>query len=104
MGPSFLSWETPEGETIILTIIEYMESELFLPDISWPDDMFEKQSFSRWAAEDILQGILDRPYDMPETVVEDYIITMSYYARNYSGIAMFQIALNTAKEILALIQ
>ncbi len=102
MDLSFLSWETSEGNSVVLQILNYIEGVLFEPNISWPDDIFEERSFARWAADDILDLVIHNPTIPPDIVISIYLAQVQEYAEQY-GAKMFSVAATTAEDILELI-
>lgn len=94
------------NEIAIETVRQYAEENLFEPNIRWPAEIFEERSYSRWAADEIIRRLSDRPFDPADIVVEGFLIEMAMYAcldeaagRNKG----FQIAMNTAEDILCLL-
>jgi len=104
MSPSFLSWRTSDDTAVVTRIIDYMENGLFLPAINWPKEEFEERSYARWAADDILQRIMDNPLFPPDLIIEMYKLEMAAYAELNEEIRMFAIAVSTADELLTVIK
>ena len=48
------------NEAAVRTIIEYLENS-DAPELYWPQQWFEEVSFSRCAAEELINAILDHP-------------------------------------------
>ena len=58
-------------EHMIRVLIEYIE-DIGEPNSNWPTHDFEKVSYSRWAAEQILATILAHPEWTPMRSVEEF--------------------------------
>ena len=79
------------NDAAVRTIIEYLENS-DAPELYWPQQWFEEVCFSRWAAEELINAILDHPMAPAEDTIEEFIIKR-----------IFSIAAETATEILELI-
>lgn len=94
-----------DSELAISIIQEYIEQHLFSPSFSWPKDEFKKRSYAQWAAYEIINRIMDKPYEMPIYVIENYIFEMAMYAHygedEYRNL-IFQTAVETAEELALL--
>lgn len=92
-------------DAAISTILKYVDEKLVEPDLKWPKDAFKKRTYARWAAYEIIQRLMDRPFEMPDIIVYDYMIKMSvfsYFDDNEERKNMFKIASKTAEDILNL--
>lgn len=92
------------NELAVKSIITYMEECLFEPKTSWFKHEFEKRSYSRWAANEILEGVMDHPMSPADTIIEEFIFKMSLYscvAEDSKASFIFSIAQDTAEDILA---
>lgn len=69
----------PYNETAICHVLNYMDEVLFEPKKLWDEDIFEEQSWSRWAAYEIFELLADHPDDFPDTIVESFYDKMWYY-------------------------
>ena len=67
-------------ETAVSIIKEYVDRHLFSPSFSWPKDEFEKRSYSQWAAYEIINRIMNKPFEMPICIIESFICEMAMYA------------------------
>ena len=93
------------NEIAIQAIMKYIEECLFEPRASWSKYEFEKRSYSRWAAYEILERIMDHPMTSADTIIEDFILKMSLYTHvteNTKVNFIFSTALDTAEDILTL--
>lgn len=89
----------------IVAIREYMDEHLFEPQISWSKQLFMERSYERWTAIELLQLIMDRPFDPPDMVIENFIFEMASYSQIEelsTGHSMFAVAARTAEDILYL--
>ena len=91
-------------DTSVAVIRSYIEKNLFNPSFSWPRDEFRKRSYQRWAAYEICSRIMDKPFNDPIVVIENFIFDMAMYAcygeEKYAFI--FQSAIETAEELIQL--
>ena len=90
----------------IQLIVNYMESHLFEPERYWPKHLFEERVYERWAVSEILQRLLDNPFEFPDIVVEGFMLEMSLYSQMKDGTPakVFNVARDTANDILCLIK
>lgn len=92
------------NEAATRLIITYIEECLFEPKASWCKHEFEKRSYSRWAANEILEGVMDHPMSPADIIIEEFILKMSLYscvAEDSKVSFIFSIARDTAEDILA---
>ena len=91
------------NEDAALLIIEYMENYLFEPRKNWPAYWFEQRSFQRWAANEILELIMDHPLDSPDLIIDGFqlkMILFSCMTQSTKASQIFSIARETAESIL----
>lgn len=104
---SFYFWEVIDiHEEAAIKIIRYMDECLFEPEQNWDRYQFEKRSYERWAAIELMENILDRPTESPELVAEEFILKMRIYfsiADDVNVNIIFQTAIQTAEDILGLL-
>lgn len=94
-----------DSELAISIIQEYIEQHLFSPSPSWPNDEFEKRSYAQWAAYEIVNRIMDKPFEMPICIIENFIFEMAMYAcygEDEHRSLIFQTAVETAEELVLL--
>ena len=60
------------NEVAIDIILTYIDQSLFEPDHKWPDHIFEYRTYSRWAAYEVLERIMDHPHDDPIMVFDRF--------------------------------
>ena len=68
------------NETIVQAILGYLESSE-PPGIDWPRHWFEEVCFSRWAAEELVNLILDHPLVPAEDTIDEFAVKMTAYAK-----------------------
>ena len=88
-------------EVAIETIIDYMEETLIEPRANWPRWIFQRRTYERWAAEELLILIADHPEMDPMNIMMAFISKMEMY-RDFEGKAskMFKIAAEVGEDIL----
>lgn len=67
-------------DTAVSTIHRYIDKHLFSPSASWEKCKFRKRSYQQWAAYEICDRILDKPFDDPIVVIDEFAMEMSVYA------------------------
>lgn len=72
------------NETVVQAILGYLESSE-PPGIDWPRHWFEEVCFSRWAAEELVNLILDHPLVPAEDTIDEFAIKMTAYAATSDG-------------------
>lgn len=93
------------NEVEVITVMNYIDDQLFEPKINWPREEFSRRSYSRWAAYEILELVLNRPFNSATELIEDFIIEMWYFlyiAPNEKSGYKFLIAMDVAENILLL--
>jgi len=71
--------------------------------MNWPLCYFNQRSYSRWAANEILELVMDNPFSTPIDIIEEFIIKMDYFSCiDLSTSLIFSIAKDTAEDILYL--
>lgn len=93
-------------ETAASIVLEYIQEHLFSPSLSWDKREFKKRSYEQWAAHEIIERILDHPFDPPLDTIENFMFEM-YFCACFSGddedrTFIFQTAVETAEEIVLL--
>lgn len=90
-------------EESISVIVDYIENSIGEIDDIWPEHIFEYRANERWAANEILERVMDSPFDDPEIVVEEFFLEMCLYERQTTfehKKKIFSIAKTTAEKIL----
>ena len=93
------------NQLAIQTVQKYIENHLFEPEKTWPNDIFERRVYSRWAALEILQRLMDNPFDFPDVVIEGFYLEMDVRAcmeTDERRHKLFAIGRDTAQDILCL--
>ena len=94
------------NEVAIIKIMNYIENVLFEPGYRWDEFIFKERSYSRWAAYEILNRIIDKPLHPPDLVIESFIIELTFYSclkEDTEASRMFIIARDASQNILELI-
>ncbi len=76
---SFLGEDGMNDEAVI-TVLRYLEECLFEPMKDWPKEEFERRSYERWAAYEIVESLMDHPFATADTVISEFIVKMIYFA------------------------
>lgn len=93
------------NEVAIQEIMNYVEENLFEPQKNWPKDIFEERAYSRWAAFELIDRIMDHPLDPPDMIIENFIfemIKLSHNTENREKCRIFSIASDVAEDIIYL--
>lgn len=88
-------------------LISYMQDCLSTPAPNWSDRYFADFCYQRWAANEILERMLQRPFQEPIDIAEDFILEMMYYrnlARTLTAQRLFEAAIRTAEDVRKLFQ
>lgn len=90
-------------EVAVSVIQEYIDEYLFEPSITWPDSEFNRRSYSRWAAEEILSRVIQEPSNRdPLDIIEEFANEMDRYL-DYSDdkaiYFIFIVAKETAEDV-----
>lgn len=91
------------NEHALSSIFRHIEEHLFEPGKKWPVDVRADRAYSRWAAYEIIQLLMDNPFEDPRMLIEEFEIKMIAYSEVYDshgGFNMFTIAADTANDIL----
>ncbi len=86
--------------------MDFVHEHLFSPSLSWDKYEFKKRSYEQWAAMEIIERIMDKPFDSPIDTIEKFMFEM-YYCACFSGddeprTFIFQTAVETAEELALL--
>lgn len=65
------------NDTAVQALLDYL-NESDEPEIYWPRHHFEESCFSRWAAWEMIEAIMDHPMKDPEDVIEEFAIKMVF--------------------------
>ena len=88
--------------TAVSIIHEYADKCLFSPSFSWDKYEFKKRSYQQWTVYEICDRILDKPFDDPITIIENFMFEMAMYAcygEDEQRSFIFQSAVETAEEL-----
>lgn len=84
-------------------LMAYINDYYCEPPHMWHVGLFEEMTYSRWAALEIANRLMDRPLDPPEDVVSDFLLRVALYsqvAKTPDQQRIFSIAEDTAEDIL----
>lgn len=90
-------------DNAIPRIQDYIESYCSVLDIPCGTDLFKKRSYRRWAAYEICDSIMNRPFDNVDAIVEDFMfLMMACMSFDHSDQCnmVFHCALETAEALL----
>lgn len=88
-------------------VLEYLNTYLFDPAWNWPDYFFSDRSYQQWAAEDILEELLENDGCDPQETIKDYIYRMENLAEigaEHGTEFIFMTARETAENILKFLE
>lgn len=98
--------ENPMNDVVVTTVMQYINEHLFEPRINWSKVEFRRRTYSRWAAYEIIELLMNHPFDDSELVVEDFILKMFYCLHvaegNNKSDFVFLSAIEVAEDILFL--
>lgn len=92
-----------DNEKAIIMIIAYINEHLFEPGSNWPKHWFDGRVYSRWAANEILERVMDHPHISAFDTIEEFYFKMnlfSAYSSDEKIDSIFLVALETASDIL----
>lgn len=72
---AFNEKEDPMNKDAVTAIDRYISEYLFEPFWNWPPYWFEERSYSRWAANEILERVKNSQ-EPPTEVIKDFIRTL----------------------------
>lgn len=90
-------------DNAIPRIQDYIESYCSVLDIPCGTDLFKKRSYRRWAAYEICDLIMSRPFDNVDAIIEDFMfLMMACMSFDHSDQCnmVFNSALETAETLL----
>ncbi len=94
------------SDLAVTLIMDFVHKYLFPPAFSWDKHEFKKRSFQQWAAYEICERIMDRPFDPPLDTIENFMFEMYIYAcfgdEDEHRTFIFQTAVETAEELALL--
>lgn len=93
-------------EAEISTIQDYIYECLFEPNIRWPKLEFDRRSYARWAADEILRRIRSEENGRKVgDIIEEFRLEMDRYSETYDRYRafIFDTARETAEDIGSLL-
>ena len=89
-------------DTALAVIQSYILDNYLNSDADTRDLDFQMKSYRQWAAYEICNLIMDRPYENPVNIIDEFMLKMSVYINYDSDNIIFQTALKTAEELILL--
>ena len=68
------------NDEAVIKVLRYLEEYLFEPMKNWPKEEFEKRSYERWAAYEIVESLMDHPFATVDMVIDEFILKMISFA------------------------
>lgn len=96
------------NDTAIKIVSDFIDKNLTDPQIYWAPGMFLQRSYERWAAYEIINKLLDKPFDPPLETIEAFMYESSIRSTFYEALDnedkayMFSIAAYISETILRL--
>ena len=73
-----------DNDTAIYALIEFLY-ETGEPEVCWPQHWFEEVSFTRWAAGELMEAIMNHPTVPAIDTIEEFAIKMTAYKAASDG-------------------
>ena len=73
-----------DNDSAIYALIEFLY-ETPEPEVYWPQHWFEEVSFTRWAAGELMEAILNHPTVPALDTIEEFALKMTAYWANSDG-------------------
>lgn len=93
-------------ETAIGKLFECLDENLKEPVGWWPEDEFEERAMARWAVYEMINKIIERPFEDPKDVVYDFLLEMmgrASTANSEQKERTYTIACDTAEDVLTIL-
>lgn len=87
----------------ISVLMDFIDEHLFEPESHWPKCFFDKRSYSRWAAYEMVERLMDHPFDSPDLIIEEFMLKMAYFSCQSKDVhknLIFTTARDTAEDVL----
>lgn len=88
-----------------ITIKEYRDQYLFMPKMNWPKCEFDLRTYSRWAADEILNRLNEKPSVGVINIIQGFMEELDHcmdLSDNWTVVRIFRIAREAAEDILKL--
>lgn len=92
-----------DNSIVTRALLEYLEESE--QELYWPQTSFEESCFSRWAAVELINAIMDHPMVPAEDTIEEFAIKMHAYSalsNDADTMRLFLIAANFAYDTLCI--
>lgn len=93
-------------EDAIAKLFQCLDENLREPTGWWPSNEFEERVMARWTVYELIDQLLDRPYDDPFLIVQEFMLDMMRLAcqtRYENKRRTFEIACSTAEDVLTIL-
>lgn len=97
-------------DTAILKTITYIEENLYEPQSNWSEYRFSQHSYARWAANEILELLINNPFARPGDLIERFLInvyhlkTQAKKKKDKKVSDIFKVTIKTAEDLLCLVE
>ena len=92
------------NDEAVTKILRYLEEYLFEPMKDWPKEEFERRSYERWAAYEIMESLMDHPFTTADMVIDEFIFKMiSFFLLAKEQKQQFIFAIDVAETIRSLL-
>ena len=88
-----------------ILIKEFRDEYLFPPKRTWPKREFYRRSYERWAANEILRRIKEKPNTSPVNIIQGFMEELDVFddiSDNWTSARIFRTAREIASDILKL--
>lgn len=95
-----------DNDSVVYTLIRFLY-ETGEPEVYWPQHWFEEVSFTRWAAGELMEAIMDNPMVSAMDTIEEFAIKMTAYQATSDGTdagKIFKYAADFAYETLDILR
>lgn len=62
-------------ELMVRELLDYLDDDCG-PETTWTEDEFDRLTYSRWAASELVTAILDHPMEPVEDIIFDFALKM----------------------------
>lgn len=83
-GSSLLEGEEMDNDIVLMSLAEFLY-ETGEPEVYWPQHWFDEISFTRWAAGELMEAIMNHPTVPAMDTIEEFAIKMTSYWAGEDG-------------------
>lgn len=87
-------------------ILKYIEEYLPMIESTFQKEAVKERSYSRWAAYEVVERLMDHPFDPPQTIVDAFLLELLYYSnmsKSEQQKSMWTTAIDTLEDISCLL-